>query len=466
MDSLIAARPGLSSLFREEINFEKLDVEACMSLLFRELERTGITAPFLADPSGTEYIKQQRLIKILTVFPLWGNARDIITLAATMSGVALKENTASCHDSGIEAIHLSAEQALRCTIDMIHTHYERRGGPAGGKLQLRQAADTIANAPSTSACPPTSAQAPPTVTAAASAPAPSVVVSCNAETKASGSSVQSPPQLSHGTKDLNPPVAPPACPRAESEANTAQNAGPPKVSSNRQRIENDTEDRVEKFTEPRSPTSLLRNRGNIKAGGDAAVDMADTIEDVASREGIRTDRPTIIIDRDDAILEVAIPQAKKESKGKQHEKIPQDSKNLEDEEPDVEHDESPNLLAQEQRQNDMSVAMSEGQQAVQAKPKQRSYKQVYSRVKDTLKEKLKDTKPKPLLASRESSLSPTKVLHRMRSRSKFVQKTAEGRLRHPGKCPADFEWRKLDSGGYRCEGGNHTMSDEEAAREN
>ncbi|PUU83764.1 P-loop containing nucleoside triphosphate hydrolase protein, partial [Tuber borchii] len=81
MNKLMRIRLELSCLFQEEIIFEHIKPENCLELLARELSPKGIDASILQDTVSKNYVKIMRLVRVLSIFPSWSNARDIKNLA-------------------------------------------------------------------------------------------------------------------------------------------------------------------------------------------------------------------------------------------------------------------------------------------------------------------------------------------------------------------------------------------------
>jgi hypothetical protein len=121
MNWLMTARPALSGLFPEEIIFENIKPDACLALLSRELKDRNILVPFLQHPHGVDYKNILSLMRMLSLFPSWSNARDIKTLAKEMAGYAFKEPLTGCLTQPV----LSPDQAKSCMKKMISMLYQR-----------------------------------------------------------------------------------------------------------------------------------------------------------------------------------------------------------------------------------------------------------------------------------------------------------------------------------------------------
>lgn len=92
MDDLMTRWPVLSGLFSEEIVFDDLRPEECITLLVHELGRSQIVteADFLLDPSNADYVRVRRLFHTLLHMPAWANARDVKSLPKQMLGKFLE----------------------------------------------------------------------------------------------------------------------------------------------------------------------------------------------------------------------------------------------------------------------------------------------------------------------------------------------------------------------------------------
>lgn len=121
MNKLMAARPSLSGLFPDEINFQNISAADCLKLLNRELVVKRTSAPFLEKSSTKGYIQLLRMMRALSLIPSWSNARDIKKLAKDMSSIATRGISAT----GGRQRNLSAKQAFDCTKKMLTMQLER-----------------------------------------------------------------------------------------------------------------------------------------------------------------------------------------------------------------------------------------------------------------------------------------------------------------------------------------------------
>lgn len=145
MSRLMAVRPSLSSLFPDEIVFEKLKPAECLSLLDRELEKRRISASFLKNPSSPGYRHLAKLFRILSVFPTWSNARDIKTLAAQMSSVVF-EVMAQGHTRELFFEPATADACIRRMIALQRERCNTSAGKAGCPTPNQTGEDSLARA--------------------------------------------------------------------------------------------------------------------------------------------------------------------------------------------------------------------------------------------------------------------------------------------------------------------------------
>lgn len=128
MNKLMTIRPELSCLFQEEIVFEHIKPENCLELLTRELSPKGIDTSILQDSLSENYVKIMRLVRVLSIFPSWSNARDIKNLARKMSAATFIK--ARDGPSGLPIV-LTFEVAIDCTKEMIFMQIHRCSGKGG-----------------------------------------------------------------------------------------------------------------------------------------------------------------------------------------------------------------------------------------------------------------------------------------------------------------------------------------------
>ncbi|KAL4987922.1 P-loop containing nucleoside triphosphate hydrolase protein [Aspergillus falconensis] len=117
MNCLLSTRPNLSSLFPEEIVFNNIPPDDCITLLVRELQTHRIISEggLLTDPSCEGYKMVRRLFRALMMFPTWSNARDVKHLAKQMLGLLLDSDDYLARPEPA----LSLQQITHCMAQMI-----------------------------------------------------------------------------------------------------------------------------------------------------------------------------------------------------------------------------------------------------------------------------------------------------------------------------------------------------------
>lgn len=123
MNLLMSTRPVFSGLFPEEIVFENLRPEDCITLLLRELEHNQIVTEsnFLRDSTSEGYLAVRRLFHAMQLVPSWSNARDVKYLAKQMLGKFLE----SMVQENQQARTLSLKQVTDCMMQVIMQRRDR-----------------------------------------------------------------------------------------------------------------------------------------------------------------------------------------------------------------------------------------------------------------------------------------------------------------------------------------------------
>lgn len=85
MNYFLNINPGLASRFPEEVNFPALGPDHSLQILRLKLAASGISIPILDQPKVMACKNLGRLMGVLARSPAWGNARDVETLAKTVT---------------------------------------------------------------------------------------------------------------------------------------------------------------------------------------------------------------------------------------------------------------------------------------------------------------------------------------------------------------------------------------------
>ena len=136
MNSLLSVNPGLSSRFAEEIMFQNMTPEQCLTLLDKDLSKSGITIAELKDTSSTESAEMKSIIERMSRLSSWGNARDMKTIGKRMVQRAFSNaannpgQTASLTISEAVAILNSTWEDQRGRLNVPTIKHLRRNNPS------------------------------------------------------------------------------------------------------------------------------------------------------------------------------------------------------------------------------------------------------------------------------------------------------------------------------------------------
>ncbi|KAM0134445.1 hypothetical protein ACHAO1_005657 [Botrytis cinerea] len=130
MNTLLTKNEGLNSRFADEINFPALSPKDSLLVLQNALEKENISIDGLKDI--TDHQPFLELIAELSKLPAWGNARDMITLAKSMTRAFYQSATNT--SSNNPNINLSYDDAMASIQAMIDSKKDRalvQGQPRG-----------------------------------------------------------------------------------------------------------------------------------------------------------------------------------------------------------------------------------------------------------------------------------------------------------------------------------------------
>ncbi|KIK26288.1 hypothetical protein PISMIDRAFT_95029 [Pisolithus microcarpus 441] len=154
MNALLQVNPGLSSRFAEEIVFQNMTSDQCLTLLDKDLGKNGIVVAELGDPSSAEYPALRRIIEGMSYLPSWGNARDMKTIGKRM----VQKSFSNAANNPGQPASLSIDEAVSILKSTWEEKRNRQNVPTLGRLKnnpsVPPAASTSGPAPPP---PPTSA---------------------------------------------------------------------------------------------------------------------------------------------------------------------------------------------------------------------------------------------------------------------------------------------------------------------
>ena len=120
INGLIAGNPGLSSRFPEEIIFRNMGTEDCLKLLEQELQKKQIKAPSMKIEGSSQCEMLVDIFDQLASLPSWGNARDVQTMAKTLTTSVFVSNP-----DPESALEVSFEDILACGQTMLTARQDR-----------------------------------------------------------------------------------------------------------------------------------------------------------------------------------------------------------------------------------------------------------------------------------------------------------------------------------------------------
>lgn len=132
MRRLLAQNPGLASRFPEKLVFAHLPAAQCLTILARRLAARDVVCTAL-DPASAAYQDMTRLLRELATLPVWGNARDVETLAQRIVHAAYRRNVDTKADGDLA---LDAADALACVQAMLSERRARAAHDSPGATDV------------------------------------------------------------------------------------------------------------------------------------------------------------------------------------------------------------------------------------------------------------------------------------------------------------------------------------------
>jgi DNA polymerase III delta prime subunit len=406
MNRLMSMNPGLTSRFPDSIFFKPLNAEACLKLLTmllinrREKKKAPLDLSVLEPPSADFKSRILDQFHKLSKLKSWGNARDVNTIAKSIFG----ELMASTAAQGANLV--VTEKLINDVMDEMFSERSRRGEAAGtsrfasGRRKLPMPPLQQGNAPDVpkSDTATTSDQPPPK----------------------EGTKQQEPPPQTPQPTEKQPPSS-----SSQSAPTTPRDAGVSDATWNQLELDK----QVALALEQQHQAILDSNKQTI-----ASLTLLALEEDVATKE-----------DEERRAAENAINTDLQELISKEEEERLNNLKSL-----------------AEQAQNKEDLARLEREQAE---------KQAANKALERKKlEQLRALHDQQTLAAedkrrREQDRIEQERLRREREaqvadmqKEREKERKAQSKLREMGVCVMGYRWIK-QSGGYRCAGGSHYVSD-------
>ncbi|THU96868.1 P-loop containing nucleoside triphosphate hydrolase protein [Dendrothele bispora CBS 962.96] len=103
INQLLEVNRGLASRFPEEVCFHNLSPEECIGILAQRLVKDGVRLEGVHQPASGISQPFRPLFEQLCSFTSWGNARDVLTIAKEMVGVAMDKMNDTDDDVTLES---------------------------------------------------------------------------------------------------------------------------------------------------------------------------------------------------------------------------------------------------------------------------------------------------------------------------------------------------------------------------
>ncbi|KAF5345153.1 hypothetical protein D9758_009721 [Tetrapyrgos nigripes] len=110
INQLLQVNRGLSSRFPEEICFTNLRPHECVTILAQRLRKDGVHLEGVDEHSSVLSQRLCALFQQLCALPSWGNARDVLTIAKDIVGLAMNK----AGDSDDDEVILDPADAIAC----------------------------------------------------------------------------------------------------------------------------------------------------------------------------------------------------------------------------------------------------------------------------------------------------------------------------------------------------------------
>ncbi|KIM42882.1 hypothetical protein M413DRAFT_26853 [Hebeloma cylindrosporum] len=124
INELLSVNRGLSSRFTEELIFVNLRPEECLQILGKEMQKKNLTLPGLEDRFSPLSRTLSDIFVDFSSLESWGNARDVLTLAKTLIGLALQEDEGTKGKDS--SLTLDPAKAIQAAREMLSTRTERQ----------------------------------------------------------------------------------------------------------------------------------------------------------------------------------------------------------------------------------------------------------------------------------------------------------------------------------------------------
>ncbi|KAI6101488.1 P-loop containing nucleoside triphosphate hydrolase protein [Pisolithus croceorrhizus] len=430
MNALLQVNPGLSSRFAEEIAFQNMTSDQCLTLLDKDLRKNGIVVTELKDPSSAEYPATRRIIESMSSLPSWGNARDMKTIGKRMVQKAFSN---AANNPGQPA-SLSIDEAVTILKSTLEEKRKRQNVPTLGSLKKDPSV-------------------PPTASMSGPAPPPPPT-STSTNTSTQGPKPPPPPPRQQESKDRAP--KPPRnqrksrkSPATPDESSRASSPGPsqPETVHNHGQKQNQANRRAttRNDTGP-SPSDCACRDPGVSDRVWAQLQAAKAAEEERKRKAIEEERrlqqDLARVQREERLAEIR-------------------RKKLEEERVRLAEQAT---LAEEARRREAAVRAARDRAAAELRKKQeeeeRKRREELARRLAEIERQAAEARRREqeVKAARERAAEELKRKQKEEAERQRKIEEAQKRLKRMGVCVMGFQWIHVGSG-WRCSAGGHFISD-------
>ncbi|KAI5994807.1 P-loop containing nucleoside triphosphate hydrolase protein [Pisolithus albus] len=429
MNALLQVNPGLSSRFAEEIVFENMTSDQCLTLLDKDLRKSGIVVAELGDPSSAEYPTLQRIIEGMSSLPSWGNARDMKTIGKRM----VQKAFSNAADNLGQPASLSIDEAVSI---LKSTWQEKRN---------RQNVPTLSRLKNNPSVPPPASMSGP------APPPPPTSASTNTSTQ--GPKPPPPPPRQQESKDRAPkpprnqrkPKKSPETPDASSRASSPAPSQPDTVHNHSRKQSQANRNATTNDDAGSSADCVCRDPG-VSDQVWAQLEAAKAAEEERKRKAIEEERR----------LQKELARAQREERLAEirRRKLEEERARLAEQA----------RLAEEARRREAAVRAARDRAAAELKKRQeeeerRRREEMARRLAEIERQAAEARRrEQEVKAARERAAEELKRKQREEAERRRKIEEAQRRLRNMGVCVAGFQWIHIGSG-WRCAGGMHFISD-------
>ncbi|KAF8842005.1 P-loop containing nucleoside triphosphate hydrolase protein [Paxillus ammoniavirescens] len=416
MNKFLGVNPRLASRFAEEIHFQNMTPEQCLTLLDKDLRKSKLVISEMTDASSVQYVQMKIIVNRMSILSSWGNARDIKTIGERMCQQALVN--AANHGG---KVFLTVAEALDIMKTMLADNTQRStsspppmAGSSGPALAPPPIASSSSSQPSKPPPPPSSSASsapkcppppppPPSSSSGRSRPPPGQPPPQRRSSRQRGtqpttSSRQPPtPSIAQSTPSQPPSALPRAPPPVSRTASTAQS------------------------TPSRPPSSLPRG--------------------TASSTAVRRDRGVTDADWNQLQADKAIEEETKRKALEEESRLQRNHRRAREEERQAEERTKERAAALERVK--AQVAADKGEQE-RLRRQLEAARQLEAQVKTV----------------RERALAELRKQQQGENERQRKEQAIQYTLQISGRCPTGYQWVQ-QLGGRRCEGGAHFVHDRE-----